>query len=496
MSVWNFMRSHFWIPVLFGILSGGHSVCCQCEAATQPNVLFIAIDDLRTELGCYGHDYVASANLDQLATEGTLFTRHYVQVATCGASRYALLTGRSPANSGAFTNVAMYNGKTALNPEEQPGAQSMPELFRRSGYHTTLIGKISHTADGRVYAYDGTGDGRDEIPHAWSEKATPLGSWKRGWGIFFAYENGHHREDGNGHKDLMQFTAENDDDLPDGMMATAAIEKLQQFSESEKPFFLGLGFFKPHLPFVATRQDWEYFSERDVPAPDHPQVIDSPHWHRSGEFYKYNSPLNKTRPLATHDAVAARKAYLACVRYTDRQVGRVLQALQKNGLADNTIVVVWGDHGWHLGETALWGKHTPFERANHSTLIIRAPGVSRAGIPCDALVESIDIYPTLVDLCQPSFTQMSHAVDGVSMRALLDGSRSEIKPVATSFWKRSISVRNTTHRLIVNYDNSGRVIGKELYDVTTSPDPIKNLVETHPAVVDQLSSYFPNANGD
>ena len=141
----------------------------------------------------------------------------------------------------------MYSGNSALNPIQQPGAQSLPELFRRSGYHTTLIGKISHSADGRVYEYSGAGDGRDEIPLAWDEKATPLGAWKRGWGIFFAYGRGRHREDGQGHSDLMEFTVENDDDLPDGLMATAAVEKLRQFREADQPFFLGLGFFKPHF---------------------------------------------------------------------------------------------------------------------------------------------------------------------------------------------------------------------------------------------------------
>ena len=237
----------------------------QVFAAGPPNVLFIAIDDLRTELGCYGVDYADSPHLDQLAAEGTLFTNHFVQVPTCGASRYALLTGRSPAASGALQNGAMYSGRTALNPQQQPGAQTLPELFRRSGYHTTLIGKISHTADGRVYEYNGSGDGRDEIPLAWDDKLTPFGKWQRGWGIFFAYGQGRHREDGNGNKDLMQFSVENDDDLPDGMMASAAIEQLKQLGNSEKPFFMGLGFFKPHLPFVAPRQDWEAVRDRNIP---------------------------------------------------------------------------------------------------------------------------------------------------------------------------------------------------------------------------------------
>ncbi|MGB4740445.1 MAG: sulfatase-like hydrolase/transferase, partial [Fuerstiella sp.] len=341
-----YVRSIFrkWIPA-FAIIGLAGTL----SAAESPNVLFIAIDDLRTELGCYGLSYVESPHLDQLASEGTLFTNHFVQVATCGASRYAMLTGQSPATSGALGNGAMYSGKTALNVKQQPGAQSMPELFRRSGYHTTLIGKISHTADGRVYEYNGKGDGRDEMPHAWDDKLTPFGDWKRGWGIFFAYANGRHREDGNNNKDLMEFTVENDDDLPDGMMATAAIKQLKVLRQSDKPFFMGLGFFKPHLPFVAPKQDWDAFRQKAIPPIAAPEKSDSPHWHKSGEFYKYASGMKKTWPLSEADSLQARRAYLACVRYVDRQVGRVLSELKESGLDKNTIVVVWGDHGWHLG---------------------------------------------------------------------------------------------------------------------------------------------------
>lgn len=480
------MRNH-----LFAVVFLFSSCGSFCHAADRPNVLLIAIDDLRTELGCYGLPYVDSPHLDQLASQGTLFRNHFVQVATCGASRYAMLTGRSPANSGAMGNNAMYAGKTALKSVQQPGAQSMPELFRRSGYHTTLIGKISHTADGRVYEYNGSGHGADEIPLAWDEKLTPFGSWKRGWGIFFAYANGVHREDGNGHQDLMEFQVEDDDDLPDGQMARTACEQLKQLATSDQPFFMGLGFFKPHLPFVATKQDWDAVKDRDIPAPPNPQKVDSPHWHKSGEFYRYDSGFEKSHPLNAADTQQARKAYLACVRYVDRQVGRVLTTLQESGLADNTIVVVWGDHGWQLGDSALWAKHTPFERSNHSALIIRAPGVSRPGQACDALVESIDLYPTLMDLCQPSFQKTESPLDGVSLKPLLDGSADSVKPVAISYWKNAISVRNSSHRLIVTRDKSGRNRQVELYDIRNTPDPVENVANDQAALVSELSEYLP-----
>ncbi|MEY3897197.1 MAG: hypothetical protein RLZZ214_2718, partial [Verrucomicrobiota bacterium] len=293
------------------------------------NVLFIAVDDLRPELGCYGVDYVQSPNIDRLAAQGTVFSRHYVQVPTCGASRYALLTGRSPAKSGVISNnEALYNGPAALAPEALAGAQSLPEQFRRSGYRTVCIGKISHTADGRVFTYKGAGDGRPELPHAWDELATPFGPWKRGWGAFFAYTGGRHREDGQGNRDLMEFTAERDEDLPDGLMAEAAVGQLQALQKSGQRFFMGLGFIKPHLPFVATKGDWQAMEKVVVPPAPHPEKPDSDYWHKSGEFFGYKSPFPKG-PLSAADQLQARRAYLACVRYTDRQVGKVLAALDQ-----------------------------------------------------------------------------------------------------------------------------------------------------------------------
>ncbi|MCP4890170.1 MAG: sulfatase-like hydrolase/transferase, partial [Planctomycetaceae bacterium] len=210
----------------------------------RPNILFIAVDDLRPELGCYGIPHAQSPHLDRFAKTAVTFQRHFVQVPTCGASRFAMLTGQSPLQSGALGNQSLYQGKTSLRSNEGLAAQTFPELFRRNGYETVCIGKISHTPDGKVFNYDGTGDGRSELPHAWDQFATPYGPWKRGWGTFFAYEGGRHREDGLGHKDLMEFTAKTDDALPDGMMATAAIEKLAELKslrlETGKPFLMGL----------------------------------------------------------------------------------------------------------------------------------------------------------------------------------------------------------------------------------------------------------------
>lgn len=464
-------------------------VATGASAATHrpKNILLIAIDDLRDELGCYGRPHVQSPSLDALAQRSTLFTKHFVQVPTCGASRYAFLTGRSPAASRAMQNNAFYGGKSRLSDVQLEGAQTMPELFRRSGYHTVQIGKVSHTPDGKVFAYDGKGDGRAEMPHAWDECSTPYGPWKRGWGCFFAYEGGIHREDGQGHRELMEFTAERDEDLPDGLIAARAEREIGALALREQPFFLAVGFYKPHLPFVATRDDWEAYDDVPIPDADVPSMTASKYGHKSGEFFRYRNAFGKRRPLDLESRRTARRAYFACVRFVDRQVGRVLSALERAGLADDTIVVVWGDHGWHLGDSGIWGKHTPFDRALRSTLMIHAPGLpAAAGRRCDALVESIDVYPTLVDLAQPRFGETSHPLDGRSLLPLLDGTAQQVRAVACSYWRQAVSVRSPTHRLIVRTRASGAKRSVELYDLTDGPDPMRNLAASQPALVTEL----------
>ncbi|MFP6596077.1 MAG: sulfatase [Candidatus Hydrogenedentota bacterium] len=461
-------------------------------APTQPNVLFIAIDDLRTELGCYGHAHVQSPHLDRLAAQSVLFNNHFVQVPTCGASRYSLLTGRSPLQTGATRgNNHFFDGTTALKTRTE-FAQTMPELFRRNGYKTVSIGKISHTADGKVFAYDGTGDGRDEMPNAWDELATPYGAWKRGWGVFFAYENGIHREDGSGYRPLMEFTVGKDTDLPDGLNAEVAVQKLRELEEAGQPFFMGLGFYKPHLPFVAPRQDWEALAHLDSPDAPNPNQTDSLYHNKeSGEFYNYDFPFEKSHPLAPEARMQARKAYWACVRYVDRQVGKVLDALDELGLRENTIIVVWGDHGWNLGDTQHWAKHVPQERALKSTLIINAPGITpQNGAVTNSIVQTLDLYPTLIDLCQLKSTDTQHPLNGRSLRPILTHPKKSIHKTIISHWRDVVTIRNKQYRLIARLKDND-YIDPQLYDMQESPDPIKNLVAQNPKRTKKLLKQLP-----
>lgn len=471
-------------------LAGAEQRPLKAEEPNRYNVLFIAVDDLRPELGCYGVQAGQSPNLDRLARSAMVFNRHYVQVATCGASMYALLTGRSPVNTGVTSgNSSFAAGGAMLARQTQPGAQSLPELFRRSGYHTTCIGKISHAPDGRIDETNGVGPGPPELPGAWDEFATPFGPWKYGWGAFFAYAGGHHRRDGK-HRDLMEFVVEQDEDLPDGLMADAAMEQLRQRQASGERFFLALGFFKPHLPLVAPRGDWEAIDPAAVPENPAAEKIASPYWHASSEFYQYNFPFEKSRPLARPDQQQTRRAYLACVRYVDRQIGRVLGELDRLGLADNTVVVVWGDHGWHLGEEQIWGKHSPLERAMRSVLMIRAPGKTAVGKQTQALAETLDLYPTLIDLCQPKFRETRYPLDGKSLLPVLKDPQASVRPAAISYWRNAVSVRTPTHRLVARV-RQGNLDQVELYAAEEFPNSHENLAAQEPARVAEMKRFIP-----
>ena len=462
------------------------------SATIRMNILFIAVDDLRPELKCYGVDYALSPNLDHFSKSAVTFQNHYVQVPTCGASRYALLTGRSPSNSGALRNNVFYSGTTAIKNNELPGAQTMPELFRRSGYETILIGKISHTPDGRIFSYDGKGDGRREMPRAWDRISTPMGEWKKGWPLFFAYANGNHREDGKSPMKLMEFIVEKDDDLPDGLLADKAINELTKLKKIKRPFFMGLGFFKPHLPFVAPKKDWEAFEKIEIPFPDEKKPFNSPFKHDSGEFFKYLPPYKDKRPLDNKSATTARRAYLACVRYIDRQIGKVLKCLDETELSKNTIVVVWGDHGWHLGNGQQWGKHTPFEIANRSVLMIRSPNI-KGGFSTNALAETLDIYPTLLDLCKPQFRQTHHPLDGVSLAPILKKEKKSVRKHAISYWRNAVSVRSQSHRLVAQIKN-GEIINKEIYDLKVKLNTTKKSESNNSKIEKELIEAISKLN--
>lgn len=440
----------------------------------RPNILFIAIDDLRPQLNCYGQSYMYTPNLDQLAVEGRLFKNHFVQVPTCGASRYSMLLGQYPQYKKYLSNNIF---RDDLAEDEQAGLTPLPKALKVNGYYTAALGKISHYVDGKIYTYDGQGDGRPEMPESWDYEWGPTGQWSTAWNAFFAYANGKNRNSLKKEVEATEFIAEKDDDLPDGLIATKAVEELKKLDKQKQPFFLAVGFFKPHLPFVAPKKYWELYERKNIPRSPNPEMPTNIYEYAvpsSGELFgNYRQqPEQGGRGIRVSDEYAyhLRRSYAAAISYTDAQVGKLLTTLKATGLDKNTIVVIWGDHGWHLGDHTVWGKHTLFERALKSAFIIKTPKMPKAGQANEAIVESVDIYPTLLEL---TGIKAPNALAGKSLVPLLGEPDKSLNKPALSFWHNGYSMRTNNYRL--TKFKEGTTTHTSLYDHTKDKYEVHNV---------------------
>ena len=450
----------------------------------KPNVLFIFVDDLRREMGAYGSP-VITPNMDALAASGSLFTRQFVSCPTSGASRYGLLTGHYPSDPAHLSNEACRTEITEKSGQNIP--ETMFHQLRRNGYRTVGIGKISHYVDGYVYGYEAPVSDIRERPHSWDEMLFDPGKWGNGWNAFFGYADGQNRQ--SMHRRVKPYECFDGDDesYPDGLTARLAADKLKELSRTGEPFCLAVGFFKPHLPFTSPKAYWDLYDESQIalsPEPDLPYGMDRGFLHDSDEFRGYLLGEEKpARDKRVSDAYARklRHAYYACVSYADAQIGKVLAALEESGVADRTIVILWGDHGWHLGDQRVWGKHTVLETAASSALIVRAPG-RKAGIVNDRVVSSIDIYPTLMDLCG---VPRPEGLDGHSFAPLLDepGDPSW-EDVAYTYYRHVLSMRTPRYRL-ARIIRDGKIT-TELYEYGTDRIEHENIAPLHPDIVETL----------
>lgn len=456
--------------------------------ATQPvkkNVLFICVDDFRTELGCFGSKRAITPNLDRFARQSTVFTRHYVQVPTSGASRCSMLTGMNPVKRGDISNEAIEHRLTGKPETEKP--ESFVHLLRRSGYHTAGIGKIGHSADGYSYGYGQTRSDIPEMPHSWDEFHFNPGQWQTGWNAFFGYTEGKDRNTLKGMVKPYECGDVDDKGYADGLTAELAVQKLQELSKSDQPFLLGVGFFKPHLPFNAPKKYWDLYNEEKIPLTQYdaiPLNVSKNSLHNSHELKQYKlgeEDATINHPVSEAYARKLTHAYLACVSYVDAQIGKVLDELEASGLAENTVVVIWGDHGWHLGEQHMWGKHTIFEVALNSALMIYTPD-NRKGKICDRIVSTTDIYPTVTDLCGVENTSPT---DGHSLRPLLGkGKNKAWQDAAYSYFNHGVTVRTPRYRLTRYYRKAQPTV--ELYDYRKDPYEKENIAAAHPEIVEQL----------
>ena len=451
----------------------------------KPNILFIAVDDLRPELEVYGNPIIKTPHMDQLAGEGYLFTRHYVQVPTCGASRYSLMTGLRPSKAIHLKNQVFYE-EMAPAPESQK-PESFVHHLKRNGYTTVGIGKLSHSVDGLVYGYNEIPSDVKEMPHSWDRFVFDPGIWKTGWNAFFAYANGENRQSLKNLAKPYEIGEVDDDGYPDGLILRSAMAELEKLKKNNQTFFLGVGFFKPHLPFNAPKKYWDRYQRENIPLPKDPFLpknINSKSLGSMGEFYNYKLSDEKPtyqKPVSDTYAQKLIHGYYAAVSYTDHLIGKLLSKLKSLELDQNTIVVLWGDHGWHLGNDRKWGKHTLFETALKSVLMIKIPGKKNTSYPINTIVESVDIYPTLMELCGIA---PPYPLDGKSLVELLDNPSTQKNQRAYSYWNQGFSMRTDRYRITRHFWEGKHNI--ELYDHFKDPQENVNIASDKPKIVDSL----------
>ena len=431
------------------------------------NVLFIAVDDLRPALGCYGDSTARTPNIDRLASRGTVFRRAYCQQAVCNPSRASLLTGRRPDTIGVWDLEAHF--RDAL-----PAAVTLPQHFKNNGYVTRGIGKIYH------------GNGRPSTdPPSWTDppiydQRTP------GDRRYASLQNLR----GRGLKrDSFDDSDVADDYYIDGLVCNEAVRALDNLQRAGEPFFLGVGFRKPHLPFCAPKKYWDLYNPAAIPAPSpaaHPEGAPEAAVRTWNELETYRDvPLEG--PIPEGKIKQLRHGYYACVSYIDALIGRVLTALEQRGLSADTVVALWGDHGFHLGEQGLWTKSNNYELATRSPLIVSAPG--QTANAADGLVELVDVYPTLLELCQ---LPAAEGLEGISLAPLMSNPNRAWKKAAFSQFPRDrtgrrhrgagdvmgYALRTDRFRYVEwREGRSGPVLARELYDHRADPTEARNVAD-------------------
>ncbi len=465
-------------------VAGGltHSAAAQTgEEKQQMNVLFIAVDDLRPQLGCFGHERMISPNIDRLASEGTAFLRTHCQQAVCAPSRASILSGLRPDSSG------VHDLNTPLR-SVSPDVLTLPQHFKNQGYESISLGKIYH-------------HGKRDDPLGWSRDP-----WSAPYGFpghaseELRAEANRARAEARKAKQRWRWRGPSTEaaDLPedvyaDCQVADKAIEELRRMKD--RPFFLAAGFLKPHLAFAAPKKYWDLYPDASINLADNPfRPKDCPDiaLHSWGELRQYTD-IPKKGPLSDEKARELIHGYYACTSFIDAQVGKLLDELDRLGLRENTIIALWGDHGWNLGEHGLWCKHCNFETSTHSPLVISAPGQEAAGTPTNGLCEFVDIYPTLCDL---SGVPAPEHLEGISLRPLMDDPGREWKTAAFSQYPRGrvmgYSMRTDRYRY-TEWQQRDRVVrARELYDHVQDPGENVNVADApgNAQLVSELSEML------
>jgi iduronate 2-sulfatase len=460
----------------------------------KPNILFIAVDDLKPLLNCYGATYMKTPNFDRLAKMGVSFTNAHVQQAVCGPSRASIMTGTYP------DRTRVWDLHTDFR-QSAPDLVSMPEHLANNGYETTAIGKIYHKGS--------TSPGHDgkswTMPHTIPENYDP----KYGEPAFSYYQDKNTKAqfdkminvDGIKRNDAFKTLKPSTEsaDVPDeayqdGIYTVEAVSKLKTLAKGNKPFFLGVGYQRPHLPFVAPKKYWDLYDRKNIPlaafralSANTPQLA----YHSFGELMAFtdidkNAKLGKELPEEKQRELI--HGYMACISFIDAQLGKLLDAIEKNGLKDNTLIVLWGDHGFHLGDHTIWCKHSNFEQATRIPFMFAGPGVAK-NIQVNAPVELVSTFPTLFDLAGVSHHPQE---EGKSISALLDSDKKTTfsrtyafgqypRNKVMGYYVRTEKYRYTewhgnNFRTNNDYDEAN-IVGIELYDYEKDPNESKNYAE-------------------
>lgn len=467
-----------------------------------PNILFISIDDLRPDLGVYGNVDIITPNIDQFADEGVTFLRTYSQAAVCAPSRASLMTGLRPDS----TRVWHLGDKFR---KINPATVTMPQYFKKFGYHTVSIGKIFHNYMPDSVSWDEPDlrPARYSAPEMWyrdgetfyvSDSISKLQAIRReeiiakrpnayadGWNTGPAYE----------------MADVHDTVYYDGAQTELAIRTIRRLKDQNEPFYLGLGYFRPHLPFTAPKKYWDLYNRDSIKLATNPYVPKNSEVFTMNSMYElrhydgFNHIGHPTSGYTIPDDTARilKQGYYASVSYVDAQIGKLLTSLEDMGLAENTIVIIWGDHGWKLGEHNSWGKMTNYNIDTHVPLIIKAPGVGQQGVKTERLTELVDIFPTLADLAG---IEVADYFQGTSMRLLMENPDREWKPAVFSQFHRrpkvtpdggrymGYSVTTDRYHLVEWHiwddkkGEAGEIIDYELYDLTEDPDENVNIYDS------------------
>lgn len=433
--------------------------------AAQPNILFIAVDDMRTNIGCYGDPIAVTPRIDRLASRGIRFDRAYCQFASCNASRSSLLTGMRP------DSISVWKLNTNFR-QTAPESVTLPQHFRQNGYHTEAIGKVLHNYTETL---------RDNT---------------LSWSVPARFDKVNHFRDyglpqnlpppGKLRKTIVAENADvTDDAYADGVIAADAVKTIQRLADAEHPFFLAVGFMKPHSPYNAPKKYWDLYDRADMQAmgpTNRPVGTPDLNWIYPNEIRSF-ADVPKHEPISEEAEARMRHGYYAATSYTDANIGKLLDALDESGASQNTIVVLWSDHGYHLGENDHWAKVTVRELDAQVPLLVVLPQGTAGSTT--SLVESIDIYPTLSELCGlPPPVE----IDGRSFGSVLKNPDSEFRRTALTqvcrpwFTNEAIeqmgySIRSGSHRYTqwVDFD-SQKILAEEFYDIDADRLQRKNLV--------------------